>query len=112
MSAYRRTIPAEAAGELERLSAVLENYRLRSAALARELAEQIHACLHAGATWGEVGERLGMTKQGARDHWGRYIQGMMDERTAPARPPQGLSRPGRRPGNRSSGSESQGDPPP
>jgi hypothetical protein len=89
MSPYRRKIPPEAEEALDQLLVVLEDYRLRSAELARQLAEQIHACLHAGATWGEVGERLGMTKQGARDHWGRYIAGMMDERIAPARPPPG-----------------------
>jgi hypothetical protein len=36
--------------------------------------------------------RSTMTKQGARDHWGRYIQGMMDERIAPSEPPPGPAR--------------------
>ncbi len=99
MSPYRRKVPAEAAAELERLAAALEDYRRRSAELAHELAEQIHTCLHAGATWGEVGERLGMTKQGAREHWGHYIQGMMDERSVsrPADFPPGSAGAGRRP---------------
>jgi hypothetical protein len=92
MSPYQRKLPPEAKEALDQLSAGLADYRLRSAELARQLAEQIHACLHAGATWGEVGERLGMTKQGARDHWGRYIQGMMDERIAPSEPPPGPAR--------------------
>jgi hypothetical protein len=92
MSPYRRHPPPEATEALDQLDVVLEHYRRRSAELARELAEQIHACLHAGATWGEVGERLGMTKQGARDHWGPYIQGMMDERVTSAAPPAGPAR--------------------
>ncbi len=89
MSPYRRQTPPEATEALDQLSVELERFRLRTAELTRELAEQIHACLHAGATWGEVGERLGMTKQGARDHWGHYIQGMMDERITTAKPPPG-----------------------
>ena len=92
MSPYRRKTPPEATQALDQLNEVLEHYRRRSAELARELAEQIHACLHAGATWGEVGERLGMTKQGARDHWGPYIQGMMDERIISSAPPAGPAR--------------------
>jgi len=94
MSPYRRQTPPEATETLDQLSVVLEHFRLRSAELTRELAEQIYACLHAGATWGEVGERLGMTKQGARDHWGHYVQGMMDERITSAKPPPGPRRPG------------------
>jgi hypothetical protein len=92
MSPYRRKTPPEATQALDQLNEVLDHFRRRSAELARELAEQIHACLHAGATWGEVGERLGMTKQGARDHWGPYIQGMMDERITSSAPPAGPAR--------------------
>lgn len=113
MSPYRRKTPPEAAQALDQLNEVLEHYRRRSAELARELAEQIHACLHAGATWGEVGERIGMTKQGARDHWGPYIQGMMDERITSSAPPAGPARvrrglPGRDPSARAD----QDEPPP
>jgi hypothetical protein len=39
-------------------------------ALNRELADEVMACRRAGATWGEIGERLGMTKQAAQKRWG------------------------------------------
>jgi len=90
MSPYHRRTPAPAQDELDALSVALERYRLRAAELSRELAEQVHSCLHAGATWGEVGARIGMTKQGAREHWGPYIQGMMAERSASRPAPRAL----------------------
>ena len=113
MSPYRRKTPPEATEALDELAVVLEHYRLCSAELAHELAEQIHACLHAGATWGEVGERLGMTKQGARDHWGPYIRGMMDERLTSSKPPSGPARVRRElPGRDAAAGADEEDPPP
>src|ERR1022692_263701 len=69
MNAYRRHTPPGAEAELARLDAALEQYRRRTQEIAREFAVAVGACIEAGATWGEVGERIGMTKQGARDHW-------------------------------------------
>ena len=74
MNAYRRHTPPGAAAELARLDAALEHYRHRTQEIAREFAVAVGACIEAGATWGEVGERIGMTKQGARDHWAGFIR--------------------------------------
>ena len=76
MNAYRRHTPPGAEAELARLDTALEHYRRRSDEIAREFAVAVGACIEAGATWGEVGERLGMTKQGARDHWAGLIREM------------------------------------
>jgi cytochrome c-type biogenesis protein CcmH/NrfG len=76
MNAYRRHTPPGAAAELARLDAALEHYRHRTQEIAREFAVAVGACIEAGATWGEVGERIGMTKQGARDHWAGLIREM------------------------------------
>ena len=76
MNAYRRHTPPAAEAELARLDAALEHYRRRTDEIAREFAVAVGACIEAGATWGEVGERLGMTKQGARDHWAGLIREM------------------------------------
>lgn len=67
--AYRRRTPSAAAQSLEVLVGDLEHYREESRRLTRELGESIAACIRSGATWGEVGEVLGMTKQAARAHW-------------------------------------------
>jgi hypothetical protein len=80
MSPYKRHTPAEAVAALDQLGVALEEYRRRSDEIARDLAEAVHVALHAGATWGEVGARLDMSKQAARQHWGSYIQGMVAER--------------------------------
>jgi|ERR1022692_666046 cytochrome c-type biogenesis protein CcmH/NrfG len=74
MNAYRRHTPPAAEAELARLDVALEHYRHRTQEIAREFAVAVGACIEAGATWGEVGERLGMTKQGARDHWASLIR--------------------------------------
>src|ERR1022692_2883083 len=74
MNAYRRHTPPAAEAELARLDVALEHYRHRTQEIAREFAVAVGACIEAGATWGEVGERLGMTKQGARDHWAGFIK--------------------------------------
>jgi hypothetical protein len=76
MNAYRRHTPPSAEAELARLDAALERYRRRTGEIAREFAVAVGACIDAGATWGEVGERIGMTKQGARDHWASLIREM------------------------------------
>jgi hypothetical protein len=76
MNAYRRHTPPRAEAELARLDAALEHYRRRSDEIAREFAVAVGACIEAGATWGEVGQRIGITKQGARDHWAGLIRAM------------------------------------
>lgn len=76
MNAYRRHTPPGAEAELARLDAALEHYRHRTQEIAREFAVAVGACIEAGATWGEVGERIGMTKQGARDHWAGFTREM------------------------------------
>jgi hypothetical protein len=79
MSPYRRATPAAAQEALDDLALALEVYLRKTTETARELLVSIRACLDAGATWGEVGERLGMTKQGARAHWGPYLHRMEAE---------------------------------
>ena len=71
---YRRHTTPAAAAELDRLARALKAYRKASERAALRLAAQISACLRAGATWGEIGARLGMTRQGARAHWSSFIQ--------------------------------------
>lgn len=66
---YRRRTPDAAAQSLEVLVDDLERYREESRRLTRELGESIAECIRRGATWGEVGDVLGMTKQAARAHW-------------------------------------------
>jgi len=88
MSPYRRNTPPEAETALERLAAALQVYRSESERLAVEFAEAVGACIDAGATWGEVGQQIGITKQAARAHWAPYL-----EQQAPAEhgPEQGIS---------------------
>lgn len=73
MSAYARRRPAGATQSLVNLNEALAVWYRRNEEATAELAAQIGACRRAGATWGEVGARLGMTKQGARQHWSRYL---------------------------------------
>ena len=73
MSPYRRRLPAEAASTLDQLSEAVELYRAETQRLADQLAVAAVACIEAGATWGEVGRRLGISKQAARAHWARYL---------------------------------------
>lgn len=61
-------------GPLARLTAASARYETGLRALSRELADEVMACRRAGATWGEIGERLGMTKQAAQKRWGRHVQ--------------------------------------
>lgn len=57
-------------GPLTRLTAAMARLETGLRALNRELADEVMACRRAGATWGEIGERLGMTKQAAQKRWG------------------------------------------
>lgn len=84
MSPYRRRLSSATSTELERLTAALVRYQKATDELTRTLAAQILACRQAGATWGEVGERLGMTKQGARAHWDGYLRETFGADLAPA----------------------------
>ena len=91
MSPYQRHTPPEADAALQELTLALAEYLRRTAETARELLIAIKACLDAGATWGEVGGQLGMSKQAARAHWGPYLDQMIaeqarQERTAGAPP--------------------------
>lgn len=79
MSPYQRHTPAEAQGALDELTLARAEYLRRTTETARELLIAIRACLDSGATWGEVGKRLGMSKQGARAHWGPYLDQMIAE---------------------------------
>ena len=82
MNAYRRHTPPAAERELARLEAALELYRRRTEEIARDLGAAVGACIEAGATWGEVGRRLGMTKQGAREHWAGFVSELPGGQTA------------------------------
>lgn len=73
MSPYVRKTPANAEASLERLGEALELYRAQTEQLARDFAGAVCACIEAGATWGEVGKQLGMSKQAARAHWAPYL---------------------------------------
>lgn len=74
MSPYRRKTPAEAEAALGRLDEALEVYRTQTERVAREFAAAVCECIVLGATWGEVGEHLGMSKQAARAHWAPYLE--------------------------------------
>jgi cytochrome c-type biogenesis protein CcmH/NrfG len=89
MSPYARKTPPFATAALEGLDGALELYRARTDQLARDFADAVCACIEAGATWGEVGKRLGMSKQAARAHWGPYLAENLDIRAIrrPERPP-------------------------
>ncbi|MFI5490677.1 hypothetical protein [Micromonospora echinaurantiaca] len=52
----------------------MERYESGLQALNQGLADEILACRLAGATWSEIGERLGMTKQGAQKRWGGSLR--------------------------------------
>jgi hypothetical protein len=80
MAPYRRSTPDAAHARLAGLTDALESYRRARKQLSDGLAAEIRACLEAGATWGEIGERLGTTKQGARARW---MQVMNDPRSTP-----------------------------
>jgi hypothetical protein len=79
MSPYQRHTPAEAEAALQELTLALAEYLRRTAETAAGLLTAIRACLDSGATWGEVGKRLGMSKQAARAHWGPYLDQMIAE---------------------------------
>src|SRR5579875_1640068 len=86
MSTYRRHVPHEAAAALDRLSTAVERYRSESQRLADEFGVAVCECVEAGATWGEVGQRLGISKQAARAHWAPYLE---NDRTGAGRPERG-----------------------
>jgi hypothetical protein len=73
MSPYRRHTPPAAAAALDTLRDQLETYRSESQRLADELGTAVRTCVQAGATWGEVGKTLGISKQAARAHWAPYL---------------------------------------
>jgi hypothetical protein len=74
MSPYRRHTPLEAETALRRLAVALQVYRSETERLAIELGEAVRVCIEAGATWGEVGRQIGITKQAARAHWAPYCE--------------------------------------
>ncbi|MEU8819486.1 hypothetical protein [Actinoplanes sp. NPDC048796] len=55
---------------LARLTAASARYEIALDRLNRELADEVRACRRAGATWGEIGGCLGVTKQAAQKRWG------------------------------------------
>jgi hypothetical protein len=59
-----------AGSHLARLTAAMTRYEAGVRALNRELADEVMTCRRAGATWSQIGERLGMTKQAAQKRWG------------------------------------------
>ncbi|HUA31376.1 MAG TPA: hypothetical protein VMC03_21010 [Streptosporangiaceae bacterium] len=73
MSPYKRRTPPEAQAALDKLTLAKAAYLRRTIEIARDLLLAIRDCLDCGATWGEVGDRLGMSKQGARAHWGPHL---------------------------------------
>jgi len=77
MSPYKRHTPPEAEAALDELTLAKAEYLRRTIEIARDLLIAIRACLDAGATWGEVGKRLGMSKQAARAHWGPHLDQMV-----------------------------------
>jgi predicted ArsR family transcriptional regulator len=79
MSPYERHTPPGAEAALQELTLALAEYLRRTAETAKDLLLAIKACLDSGATWGEVGKRLGMSKQAARAHWGPYLDQMIAE---------------------------------
>jgi hypothetical protein len=79
MSPYKRHTPPGAEAALQELTLALAEYLRRTAETAKDLLLAIKACLDSGATWGEVGKRLGMSKQAARAHWGPYLDQMIAE---------------------------------
>jgi hypothetical protein len=84
MSPYKRHTPPEAEAALDELTLAKAEYLRRTVETARDMLMVIRACLDAGATWGEVGKRLGMTKQAARAHWGPYLDQLIaQERRRP-----------------------------
>ncbi len=78
MSPYRRRTPSEAADELHGLAGALETYRAEADRSSAKLGKKVASCIRAGATWAEVGERMGMSKQGARSHWLTYVEEVSD----------------------------------
>jgi hypothetical protein len=74
MSPYRRHTPPEAEAALQRLEVALQVYRSETERLAIEFAGAVRVCIEAGATWGEVGQQIGITKQAARAHWAPYCK--------------------------------------
>jgi hypothetical protein len=79
MSPYQRHTPAEAQVALDELTLARAEYLRRTSQTARDLLIAIKSCLDSGATWGEVGRQLGMSKQAARAHWGPYLDQMIAE---------------------------------
>jgi hypothetical protein len=87
MSPYQRHTPPEAEAALGELTLAMAEYLRRTTETARDLLIAIRACLDSGATWGEVGQRLGISKQAARAHWGPYLDQMIAEERQAARDP-------------------------
>jgi hypothetical protein len=74
MSPFRRKTPDRAAVALKQLTEAVDTYRAETERIARELAMAACRCVEAGATWREVGERLGISKQAARAHWAPFLE--------------------------------------
>ena len=64
--------PLDALGELSRAGSELE-------ALVRD---RVAAARRQGATWEEIGERLGMTRQAAWEYYTRDVRRILDEAAA------------------------------
>ena len=101
MSPYQRHTPPEAEAALDDLVLAKAEYLRRTVEIAQDLLVAIRACLDAGATWGEVGKKLGMSKQAARAHWSPHLDQMVAEERRQARaagrppePPPGAPEPG------------------
>jgi hypothetical protein len=87
MSPYKRHTPPEAEAALGELTLAMADYLRRTSETARDLLLAIRTCLDSGATWGEVGNRLGISKQAARAHWGPYLDQLIaEERRRPGAP--------------------------
>lgn len=85
MSPYQRHTPPQAQAALDELTLAKDEYLRRTVEIAGDLLSAIRACLDAGATWGEVGKRLGMSKQAARAHWGPHLDQMVARERRQAR---------------------------
>ncbi|OIQ79301.1 hypothetical protein GALL_389650 [mine drainage metagenome] len=56
--------------ELARLAAERDEVRERLAAAEAAIAKQVHRERRAGASWGDIGQALGVSRQGARQRFG------------------------------------------
>jgi hypothetical protein len=66
----RRTRHGRECAELSRLAVERDELRGRLAEAEREIVAQVSRERRAGASWGDVGRALGMSRQGARQRFG------------------------------------------